>query len=112
MKIQTARWNWPAFTVAASVLALAWVGFLLYCGCIQLNGMAVRKYTVRGVDVSHYQGDIDWKRLMERDIQYQGQERYIDMNVFCGNQRQWEYWTQKTAEGFNYSPRWGTEPPD
>lgn len=265
MKRQRERWKWFAFTAAASVLVLAWVGFWLYCGRIQLNGMAVRKYTVRGVDVSHYQGDIDWKRLSEQDIHfayikategsshvdekfsenwrevrntdlkagayhffsfdspgadqvknftsqveafdgmlppvvdfefygdkeqnrpevgaateqlqvvldgleayyhvkpiiyatepswkaylsqgfseyplwirnvksrpssaipdwtfwqfsnrkkldgYQGQERYIDMNVFCGNQRQWEYWTQKTAEGFNYSPKWGTEPPD
>lgn len=254
-------WKWPVFTAAAAVLAVGWVGFLLYIGRVQLNGMAVKKYQVRGVDVSHYQGDIDWKRLAEQDIDfayikategsshvdekfsenwqevrdtdlkagayhffsfdspgatqaanftgqveafegmlppvvdfefygdkeqnrpevkaateqlqimldgleahyhvkpviyateeaweaylsqgfsdyplwirnvktrpasaipdwtfwqysnrtkldgYQGQEPFIDMNVFCGDRRKWEYWTQKTAEGYNYRPNWGS----
>ena len=39
---------------------------------------------------------------------YKGAERFIDMNVFCGNRRDWELWIRKTAEGWNYRPNWGT----
>ena len=59
------------------------VAALLVCGCLcvvaallfwygvlLLNGHAASKYPVRGVDVSSYQGEIDWKRLAEQNIRF------------------------------------------
>ena len=43
---------------------------LLYNGIIQINGISAGKYPVRGVDVSAYQGDIDWDILSSQNIQF------------------------------------------
>ena len=47
------------------VTAVLWLN-----GLIGFNDLRVRKYTVRGVDVSSYQGDIDWKVLSSQDIDF------------------------------------------
>ena len=44
--------------------------FLLYQGFIQLNHPSKRLYPVRGVDVSHYQGSIDWRVLSGQGIDF------------------------------------------
>ena len=43
---------------------------LLYNGVIHINNPAKSKYPIRGVDVSHYQGEIDWKQLAKEDIRF------------------------------------------
>lgn len=44
------------------------VGFNIYCKNINLNKLFIKKYPVRGVDVSHYQGEIDWNELSKNKI--------------------------------------------
>ena len=43
---------------------------LLYFGIIQLNHPPKDKYPIRGVDVSEYQGDIDWSVLANQNIDF------------------------------------------
>lgn len=45
-----------------SCLGLAYV-WAVYRGILLLNHPSQTRYPVRGVDVSHYQGDIDWQTL-------------------------------------------------
>ena len=49
---------------AVAFYALVWNGVIL------LNGFAAKGYSVRGVDVSHYQGEIDWEVLSDQDIHF------------------------------------------
>ncbi len=42
----------------------------LYTGVIHINNPSKKKYPIRGVDVSHYQGEIDWDQLQEENIQF------------------------------------------
>ena len=46
------------------------VSILLYTGVIHINNPSAAKYPIRGVDVSHYQGEIDWKQLSAEDIRF------------------------------------------
>ncbi|MGN1404459.1 MAG: GH25 family lysozyme [Ruminococcus sp.] len=50
--------------------AAAILGMLFWCGVIQLNGRAARQFPVHGVDVSEYQGEIDWEVLAAQDISF------------------------------------------
>lgn len=51
--------------------AICIIAFLLfYNGIILLNNPSEDKYPIRGVDVSSYQGDIDWHKLSEQNIQF------------------------------------------
>lgn len=43
---------------------------LLYNGIILLNNPSEKQYPVRGVDVSAYQGDIDWEVLSSQNIDF------------------------------------------
>lgn len=43
---------------------------MVWNGVILLNNPSKRKYPVRGVDVSHYQGDINWDVLSGEDIDF------------------------------------------
>lgn len=42
----------------------------VYNGFIILNQFSANKYPVKGVDVSFYQGEIDWQTLAEQDIHF------------------------------------------
>ena len=57
------------FCVMAAVLC-AFYGYAVYCGLIQLNNPSKKRYPVRGVDVSHYQGTIDWPVLAAQDLDF------------------------------------------
>lgn len=59
------------------VLCILIVGILcaacfygVYNGYILLNNPSKSKYPIRGVDVSHYQGEIDWQVLEGEEIQF------------------------------------------
>ena len=193
------------FCVMAAVLC-AFYGYAVYCGLIQLNNPSKKRYPVRGVDVSHYQGTIDWPVLAAQDLDfayikategsshtdekfaenweaakdtglrigayhffsfdspgesqlkhftetvpafrqmlppvvdfefygdkkdtgnwnwvfwqytnrkklngYEGDETYIDMNVFGGDRDAWEFWSRNYEMGWNYRPGWGSFRPE
>lgn len=64
------KWKITAGAVAVLfVLALAGV-YCVYNGYILLNNPSRSRYPVRGVDVSHYQGDINWEILGNEDITF------------------------------------------
>lgn len=46
------------------------VAVLWYNGIIWFNTPSMKKYPVRGVDVSSYQGTIDWKKLESQDVSF------------------------------------------
>ena len=60
------------FIITAIVLVsvMAIMGGLLYCGVIHINNPELKSLKVRGVDVSSYQGDIDWSLLTSQDIDF------------------------------------------
>lgn len=58
-----------AFVLMISGILLI-VGILVYKRIIWLNHPSAKTYIVRGVDVSHYQGEIDWKRLSGQNIDF------------------------------------------
>ena len=37
---------------------------------VKVNALLIGDYSVRGIDVSHYQGDIDWAKLQEQDVKF------------------------------------------
>lgn len=57
-----------ALLLIAIVLLAGLIFAGLYCGIIQLNQPSAEVYPVRGVDVSHYQGSIDWDALQTQGI--------------------------------------------
>lgn len=53
-----------------AVLAGAVAALLLWNGVVHFNNVDREKYPIVGVDVSSYQGEIDWPRLAENDIRF------------------------------------------
>lgn len=58
------------FIAAVLAAALLTVGALYYFGVLHLNNPNKNKYPVRGVDVSSYQGEIDWNVLSSQNISF------------------------------------------
>ncbi|MCL2859101.1 MAG: glycoside hydrolase family 25 protein [Oscillospiraceae bacterium] len=57
--------------IVVIVIALISILFLSYpTGLIIPNNLYIKNYTVRGVDVSSYQGDIDWSILSKQNISF------------------------------------------
>ena len=52
------------------ILSAGLTAGLLYIGVLHINNPSRTKYPIRGVDVSHYQGEIDWERLAGEDISF------------------------------------------
>ncbi len=46
------------------------VGALFYFGVLHLNNPSAKQYPIRGVDVSAYQGEIDWQILSQQGISF------------------------------------------
>lgn len=57
------------FLAALAVIILI-LAVTIYKGYFHINGRAAEKYPIRGVDVSHYQGDIDWQILSGENIHF------------------------------------------
>lgn len=53
------------FSVLLILLCLLTLVMLLYTGIIWPNALFVRNYSVRGLDVSSYQEQIDWKSVAQ-----------------------------------------------
>lgn len=56
--------------ISILTLLIASIIFMLYNGIIWLNDPSEESYPVRGVDVSHYQNDIDWEVLASQNIDF------------------------------------------
>ena len=55
--------------VSLSIAALV-IGYCLYNGILWFNNPSPTRFPVRGVDVSHHQGTIDWDRLAQENIHF------------------------------------------
>lgn len=55
------------FVVAAAIIVMV---ILVLRKRININPMIAGQYKVRGVDVSHYQGTVDWEKLASQDIDF------------------------------------------
>ena len=58
------------FALIGTVLAGAIICALLYFGILHINNPELYGYTTKGVDVSSYQGDIDWNILSSQGIDF------------------------------------------
>ena len=56
--------------IAICIVIVFTFGYLLYKNIITLSNPKSLGYTIKGVDVSEYQGDIDWQILSNQDIQF------------------------------------------
>lgn len=71
MKTEKLKLNKTIKLIAALALVICTTAAaLLYFGIVQINRPSTDKYPVRGVDVSEYQGDIDWSVLAAQDIDF------------------------------------------
>lgn len=60
------------FAVAAGVFVAAalTLALLVYTGVIMPTRLFAARYDVRGIDVSHHNGVVDWSRVAEQDIDF------------------------------------------
>ena len=56
--------------LAALILCAGIFAGLVWKGVIRLNEPFAERYPVRGADVSHYQGEVDFDRLAEQGLQF------------------------------------------
>lgn len=68
--MKKSKWKVMAGLVAALVAGAGVLCLLFYNGVLLLNNPSREDYPVRGVDVSSYQGEIDWEVLAAQDIQF------------------------------------------
>lgn len=63
------KWIWTAgiFTLTAAVVV---TGILILRKDIKINPIFAEGYAVHGVDVSHYQGMIDWEVLSQQNLDF------------------------------------------
>ena len=48
-----------------------WLSYIAYTqGYIRFNYPSTQQYPVRGIDISHHQGQIDWQKLQTENIQF------------------------------------------
>lgn len=59
-----------AIVIAICIVIVSTFGYMLYKNVITLSNPKSLGYTIKGVDVSEYQGDIDWQVLSNQDIQF------------------------------------------
>ncbi|MGG7509397.1 GH25 family lysozyme [Plantibacter sp. YIM 135249] len=76
------------------MVALGTVAILIATGVIWPNQLWARGYEVRGVDVSSYQGTIDWNELASQDIDF----AYIKSTEGSGDQDEYFAENWKAAQ--------------
>lgn len=52
------------------VLTIGILRYAIYNGYIRMNYPSYKEYPVRGIDISHHQGFIDWNMLDKEDVQF------------------------------------------
>lgn len=63
-------WRTLGIAAAAAVVLVAVLALLVWTGVLWPNRVAADRYAVRGVDVSAYQGEIDWPVLAAEDLDF------------------------------------------
>ena len=58
------------FFLVMFLVVAAGLGWLLYVGVIRFNNPGRAAYPVRGIDVSHHQGAIDWRTVRTADVSF------------------------------------------
>jgi lysozyme len=85
----------PVLLVMLCLLTLV---MLLYTGIIWPNALFASKYSVRGLDVSNYQGEVDWKSVAQT-----GQYSFVFIKATEGKNYQDAYfkanWNGTKAQG-------------
>lgn len=61
--------RWKRITITAALLLVV-TGILILRKDIRINPALAGAYELRGVDVSHYQGTIDWETLAGQDLDF------------------------------------------
>ena len=56
--------------LAVAVTAVAVTGNLILRRKININPILADGYEIHGVDVSHYQGTVDWEKMEEQDLHF------------------------------------------
>lgn len=62
--------HWLFMFAAIIILILAFIVFLIFHKKIRVTPQIAEKYELQGIDVSHYQGDIDWKKIERQNIDF------------------------------------------
>ncbi len=62
--------RWLYLSIAVIILTGMILFLLIWNGVVLLNNPSREQYPVRGVDVSSYQGEIDWAVLSTQDIEF------------------------------------------
>lgn len=52
------------------VIGVLGYGFCIYNGYLLLNNPSKKQYPVSGIDLSHYQGEVDWPVLAQQNIMF------------------------------------------
>src|SRR5687768_18529993 len=60
-------WQWVAISLLVVVCSLS---VLVFYGIVWPNRVFAAGYEVKGVDVAHYQGEIDWQTLASQGIDF------------------------------------------
>ena len=66
----TKKWHKPLIVFTSIVLLFAIVGALFLAGFIKINTPSTERYPIRGVDVSEYQGTIDWVAIEKQGMSF------------------------------------------
>lgn len=56
--------------ILSTLIVMLCMAFLLFTGILRPNHLLSKAYAVHGVDVSHYQGNIDFARLEEQGMSF------------------------------------------
>lgn len=60
--------KWRAFIIILSLLFLVLLPGLILSKKLKINVWFAKDYNISGIDVSHYQGDIDWQKIQEQNL--------------------------------------------
>lgn len=69
-EIMNKKWKVMIFSLAIILVILVGSCLLVYNGILQLNNPSEKDYPIKGIDVSWYQGDIDWEILSKEGIEF------------------------------------------
>jgi lysozyme len=70
MFLKNKRLKRTAIIVCACFIVLLTIGLLFYKGVIRINTPSEANYPVRGIDISSYQGEVDWCVLSKQNIDF------------------------------------------
>lgn len=58
------------FVAAGVFLLLVFLVCLVFLKKIKINSWFANRYDIQGIDISHYQGKIDWEKMQEQDVDF------------------------------------------